>query len=54
MDDLLAIYHKIPFISPGLTLVQKAFLLDLFQGSIFLEGLLSEGILHFKMGLACQ
>ena len=51
-------YHKIPIISPGLIFVQKAFLMGLFFGGAytlyFQRGLLSEGILHFKIGLASQ
>ena len=48
-------YRKIPIVSPGLIFVQKAFLAGLiFGGAYFRSGLLSEGILHFKMGWACQ
>ena len=37
-------YHKIPIISPGLIFGL------IFWGAYFWRGLLSEGILHFKMG----
>ena len=49
-------YRKIPIISSGLIFVQRAFLLGLFSGGAyqFRRGLLSEGTLRFKMGLACQ
>ena len=33
------IYHKVLIISPGLIFVQKAFLLGLFSGELFSEGL---------------
>ena len=53
--DALSKYRKIPIISPGLIFVQKASLAELiFGGAYFRRGLLSEGILRFKMGLACQ
>ena len=32
-------YHKVPIISPGIIFVQKAFLLGLFSGNLFSEGL---------------
>ena len=45
--------RKIPMISPGLVFVQKAFFAGLiFRGAYFLRGLLSEGVLRFKMGWA--
>ena len=53
-------YHKIPIISPGFIFVQKAFSLGLFSGELifggayFWRGLLWEGILHFKICLACH
>ena len=49
----LNVYSKIRIISPGCLFVQKAFLLGLFLGNLFSEGLVI-GILHFKVGLACQ
>ena len=49
-------YRKIPIISPGLIFVQMAlkFAGLIFGGAYLQRGLLSEGILRFKMGLACQ
>ena len=48
-------YRTIPIISPGLIFVQKVLLLGLFSGELISRrGLLSEGILRFKMGLTCQ
>ena len=48
-------FRKILIISPGLTFVQKAFFAGLiFGGANFPRGLLLEGFLHFKMGLAFQ
>ena len=53
-------YRKIPIINPGLIFVQKTFALGLFSGerifggAYFRRGLLLDGILCFKMGLACQ
>ena len=41
-------------ISPGLVFVQKAFAGLIFREAYFQRGLLSEGVLHFKMGLAYQ
>ena len=41
------IYCKIPIISPGLIFVQKAFLLGLFSGSLFSEGLIIGGNFAF-------
>ena len=49
-------FRKIPIISSGLIFVQKAFLLGLFSGELifggayYRRGLLSEGILRFKLG----
>ena len=51
---------KIPTLSPGLIFVQNAFLADLLSGggggggAYFQRGLLSQGVLRFKTGLACQ
>ena len=53
--DAIDNYRKIQIISPGFIFAQKAFSLGLsFGGAYFRRGLLSEGILGFKMGLACQ
>ena len=46
-----AVYRKIPITSPGLIFVQKAFLLGLFSGSLFLEGLIIGGNFAFQNGL---
>ena len=56
LEESLFGYRKIPMISPGLIFVQKAFLLGLFSGDLTFGGVraLSERILRFKMGLACQ
>ena len=46
---------KLRQISPGLIFAEKAFFTGfIFGGAYFRTGLLSEGILRFKMGLACQ
>ena len=42
-------YHKIPIISPELIFVQMAFLVGLFSGSLFLEGLTIGGNFAFQM-----
>ena len=45
-------YRKIPIqISPGLVCVQKAFLLGLFSGSLFSEGLIIKRNFAFQKGL---
>ena len=44
-------YRKIPIISPGLIFVQTAFLLGLFSGSLFLEGLIIGRNFAFQNGL---
>ena len=46
-------YRKIPIISPGLILifVQKTFLLGLFSGNLFSEGLIIERNFAFQNGL---
>ena len=50
-DYMKIIYRKILRISPGPTLVQKAFFAGLiFGGNYFWKALLLEGILRFKMG----
>ena len=49
------LYRKILIISLGLIFVQKTLFAGLiFAGAYFGRGLLLEGILRFKMGLACQ
>ena len=40
-----------PIISPGLIFVQKAFLVDLFSGSLFSEGLIIGWNFAFQNGL---
>ena len=45
------LYRKIPIISPGLIFVQKAFLLGLFLGELFLEGLNIRRNFAFQNGL---
>ena len=53
LRGLFVRYRKIPIISPGLIFAKKAFFAGLiFGGAYFWRGLLSEGILRFKMGLA--
>ena len=44
-------YRKIPIISPGLIFIQKAFLLGLFSGSLFSEGLVIGRNFAFQNGL---
>ena len=44
-------YCKIPMIIPGLTFVQKAFLLGSLSGSLFSEGLIIGGNFVFQNGL---
>ena len=44
-------YRKIPTVSPGLIFEQKAFLLGLFRGSLFSEGLIFGGNFAFQNGL---
>ena len=43
--------RKIPIISPGLILLQRAFLVDLFSGSSFSEGLIIGRDFAFQNGL---
>ena len=47
---LFRAYRKIPIISPGLIFVQKTFLLGLFRGSLFLEGLVIGKNFAFQNG----
>ena len=49
----VAIYRKIPIISPGLIFVQKAFPVAglIFGGAYFRRGLLSKGLFAFQNGL---
>ena len=47
-------YFKILIISPGVYLFKRLFAGLIFGGAYFRRGLLSEGILRFKMGMACQ
>ena len=44
-------YRKIPIISPRLIFVQKAFLLGLFSGELFSEGLIIGRNFAFQNGL---
>ena len=52
VSDWLLKYSKIPIISPGLQYIYSKgyFVGPIFEGAYFRRGLLSEGILHFKMG----
>ena len=45
------LYHKILIISPGLIFFQKAFLLGLFSGSLFSQGLIIGRHFAFQNGL---
>ena len=48
------IYRKIPIVSPELIFVKKAFLLGLFSGSLFSEGLIFGMNFAFQNGLALK